>query len=99
MLWLAVFRGNRDLVSLLLSRGANPNTMDRYGMSPWIQSCVRRGESIKYLLLDHMKAVSPEIFSVDGVFAENGKSICKGSSSYGQSQVQLRAKGVRFAHV
>ncbi|KAF4768182.1 hypothetical protein HAV15_002961 [Penicillium sp. str.  len=58
VLWLAVFRGNRDLVSLLLSRGANPNTMDRYGMSPWIQSCVRRGESIKYLLLDHMKAVS-----------------------------------------
>jgi ankyrin repeat protein len=99
VLWLTVFRGNRDLVSLLLSRGANPNTMDRYGMSPWIQSYVRRGESIKYLLLDHMKAVSPEIFSVDGVFAENGKSICEDSSSYGQSQVQLRAKRVRYAHV
>jgi hypothetical protein len=46
-----------------------------------------------------MKAVSPEIFSVDGVFAENGKSICEDSSSYGQSQVQLRAKRVRYAHV
>jgi ankyrin repeat protein len=29
VLWLAVFRGNRNLVSLLFSRGANPNIKDR----------------------------------------------------------------------
>ena len=56
MLRLAVFGANRDLVSLLLSRGANLNTTDRYGISPWHQVYIRDGNGIKYLLLDHMYA-------------------------------------------
>ncbi|KAJ6118965.1 hypothetical protein N7471_013585 [Penicillium samsonianum] len=98
-LWLAVFRANRDLVSLLLSRGANPDTIDRYGISPWIQACIRDRNSIKYLLLDHMKAESPKLLSKDSVFSGNGRTICEGSRLYGESQSRLRTKRVRFAHI
>jgi hypothetical protein len=54
---------------------------------------------IKYLLLDHNYAESPEMFSKDRVFSGNGKTICDASSSYGQNQFQLRIKRVNFAHV
>jgi hypothetical protein len=50
------------------------------GLAP-LESSRLTKSPIKYLLLDHMKAVSPEIFSVDGVFAENGKSICEGNTA------------------
>ncbi|OGE46872.1 hypothetical protein PENARI_c096G07366 [Penicillium arizonense] len=63
--WLAVYRGNRELASLLLSRGANPDIKDLDGFSPWIEACISNKNSIKDLLLDHMKAVSPEMFSKD----------------------------------
>lgn len=98
VLWLAVYRGNRELASLLLSRGANPDIKDLDGFSPWIEACISNKNSIKYLLLDHMKAVSPEMFSKDSVFLGNGKKICEGISSNRQGQVQQRTKRVRFAH-
>lgn len=62
VLRLAVLQGSRDLVSLLLSRGANPNIKAWDGISPWIQACIRDRNSIKYLLLDKMREEYPEIF-------------------------------------
>jgi hypothetical protein len=87
VLWLAVFRASRDLVSLLLKRRQSPEYI-----SPWIQACIRDRNWIKYLLLDHINAESLEMF----LLAMKTKYI--GSSSYGQSQVQLRTKIVKFPH-
>lgn len=70
VLWLAVDQGDRDLVSLLLSKGANPNLKDQDGISPWIQACINNRNSITYLIIDHWKAKSPEIFSSEMVTAK-----------------------------
>lgn len=62
--WLAVFQGNRWLVDLLLSKGANLNAMDRIGILPWIQACIRNKNSIIDLMLNHLKATSPDVCSL-----------------------------------
>lgn len=81
VLWLAVLQENRDLVSLLLSRGANPDTEDRDGISPWIQACIRDRNSIKDLILDHWKATSPEMFSNDPTPARNEETVFSAASN------------------
>lgn len=70
VLWLAVYQGSRDLVILLLSKGANPSLKDRGGISPWIQAVISNRNSITYLILDHWKVKSPEIFSSEMVPAK-----------------------------
>ncbi|KAJ6037872.1 hypothetical protein N7499_004144 [Penicillium canescens] len=55
-LWLAVYRGNRELASLLLSRGANPDIKNIDSSSPWIEAYSSNKNSIKDLLLDFMFA-------------------------------------------
>jgi ankyrin repeat protein len=96
VLWLAVYRGNRELASLLLLRGANPDIKDVDGFSLWIEVCISNKNSIKDLLLDFIFAESTERNSKDRVFVGNGG---EGSYLYGQGQVQLPTKRVRFAHV
>ncbi|KAF4765927.1 hypothetical protein HAV15_010571 [Penicillium sp. str.  len=96
VLRLAVYRGNRELASLLLSRGANPNTKDLDGFSPWIEACISNKNSIKDLLLDFIFAEAPERDSKDNEFAGNGG---EGSYLYGRGQIQLPTKRVGFAHV
>ncbi|KAF3007133.1 hypothetical protein E8E15_001879 [Penicillium rubens] len=59
-LWLAVFHQHKDLVAMLLSKGANPNATDQNGISPWIEACIKNREPIKYLFLDHWNAVCTE---------------------------------------
>lgn len=63
-LWLVVFQENRCLVDLLLTKGANLDATDWIGMSPWIRACIRNRNSIKDLMLEHLKATSPDVFSL-----------------------------------
>ncbi|CAG8624718.1 unnamed protein product, partial [Penicillium salamii] len=60
VLWLAVFHQNKELVALLLSKGANPDAADQDGISPWIEACIKNKDAIKYLFLDHWNNVCPE---------------------------------------
>ena len=60
VLWLAVFHQNKELVAMLLSKGANPDATDQDGISPWIEACIKNREPIKYLFLDHCRTVCPE---------------------------------------
>ncbi|CAG8231797.1 unnamed protein product, partial [Penicillium salamii] len=63
VLWLAVFHQNKELVALLLSKGANPDAADQDGISPWIEACIKNKDVIKYLFLDHWNNVCPELKS------------------------------------
>ncbi|KAK9846669.1 hypothetical protein MYU51_001949 [Penicillium brevicompactum] len=63
VLWLAVCHQNRELVALLLSKGANPNAADQDGISPWIEACIKNKEAIKDLFLDPWNNVGPNLKS------------------------------------
>lgn len=63
VLWLAVFHQNRELVALLLSKGANPNAADQDGISPWIEACIKNKNVIKDLFLDHWNNIGPKLKS------------------------------------
>lgn len=67
-------------MSLLLSKGANPDTKDQYGITPWIQACIRDRNSIKDLILDHWKATSPERFLNDQAPARNEETVFSAAS-------------------
>lgn len=47
---LAVSQGNKEIVSLLVLRGAKRDMKDEDGISPWNRACIRKRKSIKYLL-------------------------------------------------
>ncbi|KAJ6103669.1 hypothetical protein N7486_003891 [Penicillium sp. IBT 16267x] len=97
VLWLAVFQGNGELVSLLLSRGANPDTKDRDGITPWIQACISNRSSIKDLLLDHWKLTSPKIISNDTAIAGSEETMFSAASSGDTSILRmLRRRGEKF---
>ncbi|KAF3004654.1 hypothetical protein E8E15_001260 [Penicillium rubens] len=97
VLWLAVFQGNRDLVAQLLSGGANPDTKDLDGISPWIQACIRNRNHIKDLLLDHWKATSPGVISHDTTLARSEETVASAASSGDVSILRmLRLQGEEF---
>jgi ankyrin repeat protein len=81
VLWLAVTQEDRDLVSRLLAQGANPETKDQGGISPWIEACLRNRPSIKDLFLDHCKATSPITFSSDMAPSRNEETVLSAASN------------------
>ncbi|KAJ5267732.1 hypothetical protein N7478_010540 [Penicillium angulare] len=97
VLWLAVFQGNRDFVCQLLIRGANPDTKDLNGISPWIQACIRNRNNIKDLLLDHWKATSPGVISQDTPLTRSEETVASAAGSGGASiSRMLRLRGEEF---
>jgi ankyrin repeat protein len=81
VLWLAVIQEDRDLVCRLLAQGANPDTKDQGGISPWIEACLRNRNSIKDLLLDHCKATSPVTFPYDMAPSRNEETVSSAASN------------------
>ncbi|KAJ5559492.1 hypothetical protein N7513_001891 [Penicillium frequentans] len=97
VLWLAVFQGDRDSACLLLSRGANPDTKDRDGISPWIQACISNRSSIKDLFLDHWKATSSITSSNDTTIAGSEETVFSAASSGDISRLRvIRRRGERL---
>ncbi|KAI3094639.1 hypothetical protein CBS147333_9957 [Penicillium roqueforti] len=57
-LWLAIFQKKEKLVCLLLSKGADPHTMDLDGVSPWMAAFSRA--PMLDVLLEHFDTLRPE---------------------------------------
>ncbi|KAI3097122.1 hypothetical protein CBS147333_9396 [Penicillium roqueforti] len=57
-LWLAIFQKNEKLVRLLLSKGADPYTKDRDGVSPWM-AAFNRAPMVD-VILEHFETLRPE---------------------------------------